>query len=228
MRQPGDSAVWLIPTVILDPWRMTGVLYLPSLNTSANVQTVVRQDLRMKCTAMGKITFPPYRKLKLEKQVSFQSPLGPGVKLHSNEDGSLAVGMTLEAEESASAREKAAMELSRISSRLSYFYDVRIAQSETVGCSRWLTLICLLVLVRSSPTLRLLLSVIPSPAQQAHLIRAEVASTELVGVDANGKEKRRHQEGAIQQFWTTNHVDLGQEHTEELISRLRSGEDRTE
>jgi hypothetical protein len=67
----------------------------------------------MKFAAMGRLTISPYRKLKLEKQVSFQSPLGPGVKLHSNDDGSLAVEMTLEAKESASAREKAVMEILR-------------------------------------------------------------------------------------------------------------------
>ena len=83
----------------------------------------------------GIIRFHPTSKLKLGETLSFSSPSGAQVALNSASNGNLSVQIVLEADDTAVAKEMAAIELDRISNLLSYFHDVPIERSSITGTS---------------------------------------------------------------------------------------------
>jgi hypothetical protein len=76
------------------------------------------------------IKFHPTTKLRLCSTLTFTSPSGTRIDLSSTGDEELTIKMTLEADEDASAEERAQLELSRLCDILSYFHKVRITRSE--------------------------------------------------------------------------------------------------
>ena len=81
----------------------------------------------------GIIKFYPTVKLKLDTTLGFSSPSGARITLNSTNDNDLAVGITLEVDSEAAAKEMAEIELNRISNLLSYFHDVPISGSRITG-----------------------------------------------------------------------------------------------
>jgi len=79
------------------------------------------------------IKFQPASKLRLGSSLAFTSPSGTRIDLSSTSDEELAVKMTLEADEDTAVRERAQLELSRLCDFLSYFHNIRIAESQIRG-----------------------------------------------------------------------------------------------
>lgn len=81
----------------------------------------------------GIIKFYPTSKLRLDTTLDFSSPSGAQITLNSRNDNDLAIGITLEVDSEAAAKEMAEIELNRISDLLSYFHDIPIAASRITG-----------------------------------------------------------------------------------------------
>ena len=81
----------------------------------------------------GIIKFYPTIKLKLDTTLGFSSPSGTRIILNPTNDNDLAVGITLEVDSEAAAKEMAEIELNRISNLLSYFHNIPILGSRITG-----------------------------------------------------------------------------------------------